>query len=138
MQFLLLNSVNAHPKKKKPYKWTHKRTATFTHQSSIPTVRILPEEEEEEESDWSAGSVRSKAAVSKISELAQNLNARTRVRVRLWAAESMNALWIIKPQTKGVWHCGIAIYNKRYLKAKEEWRKLKYFTMQKYNLQKIL
>ncbi len=26
----------------------------------------------------------------------------------------------------------------KYLKAKEELRKLKYFTMQKYNLQKIL
>jgi hypothetical protein len=34
-------------------------------------------------------------------------------------------------------HCGLAIYIKKYLKAKEEalW-KLKYFTMQKYNLQK--
>jgi hypothetical protein len=30
------------------------------------------------------------------------------------------------------------IYIKKYLKAKEEWQKLKYFTMQKYNLQKIL
>ncbi len=40
----------------------------------------------------------------------------------------------------GVSHCGLAIYIKKYLKAKEEelW-KLKYFTMQKYiNLQKIL
>jgi hypothetical protein len=35
-------------------------------------------------------------------------------------------------------HRGLAIYFKRYLKAKEELRKLKYFTMQKYNLQKIL
>jgi hypothetical protein len=36
-------------------------------------------------------------------------------------------------------HCGLAIYIKKYLKAKEEelW-KLKYFTMQKYNVQKIL
>jgi hypothetical protein len=41
--------------------------------------------------------------------------------------------------TRGVSHCGLAIYMKKYLKAKEEelW-KLKYFTMQKYNLQKIL
>jgi hypothetical protein len=33
--------------------------------------------------------------------------------------------------------CGLAIYIEKYLKAKEEelW-KLKYFTMQKYNLQK--
>jgi hypothetical protein len=38
---------------------------------------------------------------------------------------------------RGVSHCGLAIYIKKYLKAKEEelW-KLKYFTMQKYNLQK--
>jgi hypothetical protein len=35
-------------------------------------------------------------------------------------------------------HCGLAIYIKRYLKAKEELLKLTYFTMQKYNLQKIL
>jgi hypothetical protein len=33
-------------------------------------------------------------------------------------------------------HCGLAIYSKQYLKAKEELGKLKYFTMQKYNLQK--
>jgi hypothetical protein len=35
-------------------------------------------------------------------------------------------------------HWGLAIYSKKYLKAKEELWKLKYFTMQKYNLQKIL
>jgi hypothetical protein len=33
-------------------------------------------------------------------------------------------------------HCGLAIYIKEYLKAKEELWKLKYFTMQIYNLQK--
>jgi hypothetical protein len=31
---------------------------------------------------------------------------------------------------------GLAIYIKKYLRAKEELWKLKYFTMQKYNLQK--
>jgi hypothetical protein len=41
-------------------------------------------------------------------------------------------------QTRGVSHCGLAIYIKTYIKAKEELRKLKYFTMQKHNLQKIL
>jgi hypothetical protein len=35
-------------------------------------------------------------------------------------------------------HCGLAIYIKKYLKAKEELWKLKYFTMKKYNLHKIL
>jgi hypothetical protein len=41
--------------------------------------------------------------------------------------------------TRGVSHCGLAIFIKNYLKAKEgELLKLKYFTMQKYNLQKIL
>jgi hypothetical protein len=39
---------------------------------------------------------------------------------------------------RGVSHCGLAIYIKKYLKAKEELWKLKYFTMQKCNLQKIL
>jgi hypothetical protein len=36
-----------------------------------------------------------------------------------------------------VWHGGLAIYIKKYVKAKEEelW-KFKYFTMQKYNLPK--
>jgi hypothetical protein len=33
-------------------------------------------------------------------------------------------------------HCGLAIYIKKYLKAKEELWKFKYFTMQKYNLPK--
>jgi hypothetical protein len=32
--------------------------------------------------------------------------------------------------------CGLAIYIKKYLKAKEELWTLKYFTVQKYNLQK--
>jgi len=45
-----------------------------------------------------------------------------------------------KPQKKrkqgGVSHCGLAIYNKKYLKAKEELWKIKYFTMQNCNLQK--
>jgi hypothetical protein len=35
-------------------------------------------------------------------------------------------------------NCGLAIYIKKYLKAKEELWKLKYFIIQKYNLQKIL
>jgi hypothetical protein len=33
-------------------------------------------------------------------------------------------------------HYGLAIYIEKYLKAKEELRKLKYLTMQKYNLPK--
>ncbi len=38
--------------------------------------------------------------------------------------------------TRGASQCGLAIHIKKYLKAKEELWKLKYFTMQKYNLQK--
>jgi hypothetical protein len=38
----------------------------------------------------------------------------------------------------GVSHCGLAIYILKYLKAKEELWKLKYFAMQKYNFEKIL
>jgi hypothetical protein len=38
--------------------------------------------------------------------------------------------------TRGVSCYGLAIYIKKILKAKEELWKLKYFTMQKYNLQK--
>jgi hypothetical protein len=37
-----------------------------------------------------------------------------------------------------VTHRGLATYIKKYLKAKGELWKLKYFIMQKYNLQKIL
>jgi hypothetical protein len=33
-------------------------------------------------------------------------------------------------------HCGLAIYIKKYPKAKEELWKLKYFTLQTYDLQK--
>jgi hypothetical protein len=44
----------------------------------------------------------------------------------------------LQSNTRGVSHCGLAIYIKKYIKAKEEFWKLKYFTMQKYNLQKIL
>jgi hypothetical protein len=38
----------------------------------------------------------------------------------------------------GVSHYGLAIYIKTYLRAKEELWKLKYFTIEKYNFQKIL
>jgi hypothetical protein len=42
-----------------------------------------------------------------------------------------------QPKQRGVSHCcGLAIYIRKYLKAKEDLWKLKYFTMQKYNLQK--
>ncbi len=40
--------------------------------------------------------------------------------------------------TRNVSQCGLAIYIKKFCKTKEELWKLKYFTMQKYNLQKIL
>jgi hypothetical protein len=45
---------------------------------------------------------------------------------------------MLHPETRGVSHCGLAIYIKKYFKAKEELRKLKCFTMPKYNLLKIL
>jgi hypothetical protein len=43
-------------------------------------------------------------------------------------------------QKQGVCHTvgGLAIYIEKYLNAKEEVWKFKYFTMQKYNLKKIL
>jgi hypothetical protein len=50
----------------------------------------------------------------------------------------MGSLTSIKYQTRGVSHYGLGIYIKKYLKAKEELWEFKYFTMQKYNLQKIL
>jgi hypothetical protein len=39
---------------------------------------------------------------------------------------------MIHNNARGVSHYGFAIYIKKYLKAKEELWKLKYFTMQKY------
>jgi hypothetical protein len=39
--------------------------------------------------------------------------------------------------TRGVSLCGLAIYIEKH-QAKEELWKLKYFTMQKYNLQKLV
>jgi hypothetical protein len=46
-------------------------------------------------------------------------------------------VWAVYFKTRGVSHGGLAIYILKYLKAKEELWKLKYFIMQKYNLQKI-
>jgi len=48
--------------------------------------------------------------------------------------------FIIETKTRGVSHCGLAIYIKKYLKAKRRIMKTQifYFTMQEYNLQKIL
>jgi hypothetical protein len=51
--------------------------------------------------------------------------------------EYIEIILVIK-RTRGVSHYGLAIYIKTYLEAKEELWKLKYFTMQKYSLQKIL
>ncbi len=51
---------------------------------------------------------------------------------------TMTVVTFWESKTRGVSHSGLAIYIKRYLKAKEELWKLKYPTMQKYNLQKIL
>jgi hypothetical protein len=42
---------------------------------------------------------------------------------------------LTKEKTRGVSHYGLTIYIKKYFKAKEELGKLKYFSMQKYNLQ---
>jgi hypothetical protein len=42
------------------------------------------------------------------------------------------------PKQRGVSHCGLAKYIKKYFEAKEELWELKYFTMQKYNLQSPL
>jgi hypothetical protein len=39
--------------------------------------------------------------------------------------------------TRGASQCGLAIYIKQFINAKEELWKLKYFTIQKYNLPKI-
>jgi hypothetical protein len=44
---------------------------------------------------------------------------------------------LVNEQTRGVSHGGLAIYIKKYLKAKRRiMAKLKYFSMPKYNLQK--
>jgi hypothetical protein len=47
-----------------------------------------------------------------------------------------NTIHALATTTRGVSHCGFAIYIKKYLKAKEELWKFKYFTMQKCNLKK--
>ncbi len=52
--------------------------------------------------------------------------------------ETIHLLNITHEKTRCVSHCGLAIYIKKYLKAKIELMKPKYFTMQRYNLQKIL
>jgi len=44
--------------------------------------------------------------------------------------------WKKHGKTRGVSHYGLAIYIKKYLKAKEDLWKFKYFTVQKYILQK--
>jgi hypothetical protein len=46
--------------------------------------------------------------------------------------------FVLLELTRGVSHCGLVIYIKKYLEAKGKLWKLEYFTMQKYNLQNIL
>jgi len=57
---------------------------------------------------------------------------------RVWTPGIVARLGLSMHKTTGVSHCGLAIYIKKDLNAKEELWKLKYFSMQKYNLQKIL
>jgi len=49
---------------------------------------------------------------------------------------SSKELLVHSSEKWSVSHCGLALYIKKYLKAKEEVWKCKYFTMQKYHLQK--
>jgi hypothetical protein len=60
--------------------------------------------------------------------------------VKPWKVHPESSLpTLLLKKERGVSHYGLAIYIKKYLKAKEELWKLKYFTVQKYiNLQKIL
>jgi hypothetical protein len=51
-----------------------------------------------------------------------------------WTVTKMSST--VSNWARGVSHCGLAIYILKYLKAKEELWKLKYFTAHKYNLQK--
>jgi hypothetical protein len=63
----------------------------------------------------------------------------TEVRSQLCSLLGLFSLHLIPPTlTRAVSHYGLTIYMKKYLNAKKELRKLKYFMLQKYNLQKIL
>jgi hypothetical protein len=52
---------------------------------------------------------------------------------RFWKEKSVEDVLTLGPRAQAT-----LVYIKKYLKAKEELWKLKYFTRQKYNLQKIL
>jgi hypothetical protein len=54
------------------------------------------------------------------------------------SSPEINLIIVIVITTRGVSHCGLANYIKKYLNGKEELWKLIYFTMKKYNLQTIL
>jgi len=51
-------------------------------------------------------------------------------------SHTFNGYFFVTYVNKGCVTLDLAIYIKKYLKAKEELWKFKYFTMQKYNLQK--
>jgi hypothetical protein len=48
-----------------------------------------------------------------------------------WIKAKLPNFFFSLHKTRGVSHCGLAIYIKKCLKPKEELWKLKYFTMQK-------
>ncbi len=65
----------------------------------------------------------------------------SRLSVKLWLLVGFddNKTFRFKTRSVSHWTGGLAIYISKYLRAKEELWKLKYFTMQKYiNLQTIL
>jgi hypothetical protein len=72
---------------------------------------------------------------------AENLQLVVQLALQAWLTYSI--FWVEKivslgnqNRTRGVSYCGLAICIKKYRKAKEKLFKLKYFFMQKYNLQK--
>jgi hypothetical protein len=67
--------------------------------------------------------------------LAETINGSERTGLDRHTDRRSELIYKIK---QGACHCSLAIYIKKYLNAKEDLWKLKYSTMQKYNLQKIL
>ncbi len=77
-------------------------------------------------------------------KLKKTRSAKWRIYVHCWKTICWGILWMQWKQEEADKNKGCVTlwpwttYIKTYLKAKEELWKLKYFTMQKYNLQKIL
>jgi hypothetical protein len=62
-----------------------------------------------------------------VSKLLVNLRVESDPKISIVSKQNLTQLWPTPIKTRGVSHCGLAIYTKKYLKAKERIMEIQIF-----------